>query len=544
MKQAPLLLDWLNSNSLTPTDRAALLQLDPKLQAQRFQQLIRMNSSGWRRPIELGSDSFNLYTMKQIAAAWFELLQRQYAEGKVLIFADQRHLSQEAKALCIALAKQFNFVAYTTDYEHRFAPTPFLTYLLQHYNFIGGMMITASHCFANYNGCKLFDHRGIGLNQTTLTTFHRLLRSNAVRYLNLSVSYQSPHFLSPSYKRSYFEDQNAFLARFAKTPKTIPLFFSALHGTTANWTDHFLKQRKFKVTIIPSQHDFDPQFPTLQDPNPEHDQTFHLLKTAATQVNLSKHALLIAQDCDGDRVRIAVQASKTWNLLHGNEIATIITYFYLHEMKWKGRIYRSWVSTPLIDRIANHFHQPILTTETGPTNLALAYMKVPDQFLFAFEESLGFIPSLTVNRYKDGIFTAQTIAEIANYLAQQKNLTLADYLAKIYQQFSYYFYAQLRFSLRQTELSFSVLLKSIEQWQRLGGYKIIKRHFFPRSIKFRLLVLELSNQAQVALRFSATEPIFKVYFTALAKVASQAQVILTKIKSHFQQKIVKMRKAC
>lgn len=544
MKQSKLLLDWLNSKSLTPADRQTLLHLDPQSQAKQFKQLIKMNSSGWRRPLALGSDSFNLYTIKQIACAWFELLKQTHAEGKVLIFADQRHLSQKAKALCVALAKRYNFTVYTTNYDDRFAPTPFLTYLLQHFAFIGGMMITASHCFANYNGCKLFDHNGIGLHQKALRTFHQLLRLNALRYLNTTFTYQTPHFLSSFYKDSYFKTQAAFLDRFAKKPKVISLFFSALHGTTANWTDKFLQRRKFKLLTVPLQHDFDPNFKTLQDPNPEHDQTFNLLKATANKNNALANTLLITQDCDGDRVRIAVKTAQTWKLFHGNEIATIIVYFFLNELQWNGTIYRSWVSTPLIDRIAAQFQQTVVTTDTGPTNLALAYTKKAQDFLFAFEESLGFLPSLKVNSYKDGIFTAQTIAEIANYLVHQKNQNLATYLEKIYHQFNHYSYAQFRFDLTKEQLLLPNLLHVIQKWDKIGLYKITNRQFLPNQTKFRLLILKLGNQAQIALRFSATEPIFKVYFTVINKLPSRAEQIMDKIKIHFRQKIAKMKKSC
>ena len=541
-QQSKLLLDWLKTGVFTVEDRQMVLNWDLATQNQRFSRTIKMNSSGWRRPLGLGSDSFNLYTIKQIAAAWFDLLKQTHRTGKVLIFADHRHLSQAAKALCAALGNQRGFTVYTTSQRQQFAPTPFLTYLLKHFDFIGGMMITASHCPANYNGCKLFDAAGIGINGSDLTLFHNFLTTNALKYLKLPVKYHAPLILESYYQTHYFQSQATFLDQFAKTPKVIPLFFSALHGTAANWTDVFLRQRKFPVTIVESQHDFNPDFPTLKELNPEDDQVFALLRTTAAKPPPRIGTLLIAQDCDGDRMRAAVQTPQGWKFFHGNEIATIICYFYLHELKWTGTIYRSWVSTPLIDQIGQHFSQPVVVTETGPTNLALAYSQTPESFLFAFEESLGYLPSLTVNSYKDGIFSALTIAEIANYLMVTKKLSLDAYLVKITNQFAVYSYLQMRFFLKAKDITFPTLKSEVETWKTVGKHQITAFKFLPSYKECRLLILELGTKAWIGFRLSKTEPLIKVYFTAASKDQTTAAGITADLARNFREKIVKWEK--
>ncbi len=533
---------WLNSPSISANDKDQLQKLDSKTINNRFNQSIQMNNSGWRRPIGLGSDLFNLYTIKQIAFAWFSLLKKTIPKARILVFTDQRNMSTEAKMTCITVAASLNLPVYTFSDRDRFTPTPFLTYLLKHHNFDGGIMITASHCPVNYNGCKLFDKNGVGITGKTLNEFNQLLSSNYKTFLNTPIKPQSAKLLLNSYKTKYAQVQNNFFQPFAIQPKIIALFFTALHGTATNWTDHFLKQRGFSVFSSSFQNDFDQNFSTLKDLNPENDQIFNVLKNEIKSLPKSNGSLIIANDCDGDRVRIGVYQAKKWLLLHGNEVATCLVYFLFNELKRKGIVYRTWVSSPLIDRICQFYSQPILTTETGPINLATSYLKNPQQFLFAFEESLGYLPSLKTNVYKDGIFTAQFLAEAANYLMHQQKITLWDYLQQIYNRFGYYTYDQVRFNYRtKPHLNLMTVKTFFQNQTTINQFQIIKQHYLPTTTNLRLIIFELKNQNRIALRFSATEPVFKIYFTSVAKSMRVSQLQLIEIKHAFLQNLDKIK---
>ena len=505
---------WLNSPSVKSVDKRLLQSWQVAQQARAFSQEITMNSSGWRRERSLGSDFFNPYTVKQIVLAWLQKLAQTTPHKAIIVLADNRQQSQATKQLCIDIAHHCNLKAYTTSATDRFAPTPFLTFLLQKGSFAGGIMITASHCHKSFNGLKLFNANGKGLDNQQIYQLTQFISANYQKLLDTPIprSLTTLQILASHYKSAYQTAIRTFLQPFAAPLKKLPVFFSALHGVAHNWTNTFLTTAGFTVINATNQNDYDSQFRTLTDLNPENDRNFQMLRQQAQNYQVPAGALMILNDCDADRVRVGVYDQNQWKLCHGNEIATILVFFLVDELKRTGIVYRTWVSSPLIDRICNAYQQKVILTETGPINLAVAYFQAPNQFLFAFEESLGYLPSFQVNCYKDGIFSAQLIAEVANYLLIHKRLTLFQYLQQIYARFGFFAYHQLQYHYLASNV-ISKIWQQIRLWTKIADYQITKRVLLPNPITVRTILIEIGPETRITLRYSTTEAILKVYLT-------------------------------
>ena len=285
-----------------------------------------------------------------------------------------------------------------------------------------------------------------------------------------------------------------------------------------------LQKTGYQTSLVSSQTKLDSHFGTVLEPNPEQDTTFQEAKNLLSSFQPD---LIVLNDGDGDRMRAATYCKNIFRLFSGNEIALIFTFFLLHEKKKKGTIYCSYVSTPLIELIAQDFGCSVVRTATGFGNLANVYSQVsPSNFVLAFEETLGFLVDLSINYDKDALQASLLIAEITTFCLQN-NTNLFDYLAKIYDRYGYCF--------TQTN-SYSVSVKSDfhDQYQKLSiGTKIgdftlqnKKSLFVTNSSINSLFFLYFDQNCSLAIRNSQTEPVGKVYFFAHGKPSTTQKRIM------------------
>ena len=289
-----------------------------------------------------------------------------------------------------------------------------------------------------------------------------------------------------------------------------------------------MQEAGYKVYSVAKQCQKNANFPTLDDPNPENDKTFNL---ALRNKNLQQTDLIILNDCDGDRIRVACRHQEKFHKLSGNQIAVILLFFLLKEKKQTGYIYRSFVSSPLTDVIAKDFNCTVIKTDAGFHNLAEAYKnKSEKKFILAFEESLGYLPSLQINNDKDGIQTALLITEIANFY-QTKNKTLIDCLQDIYEKYGYFISKTTRYSLQK--LNWKDCQEKFKQIKIINGEKVIENK---KTESNKIYFLKLKNNSTIAMRCSQTEPIIKIYFN-LFQEKNQNKTALIKMINEFNQQI-------
>lgn len=515
---------WLEALTVSVADKKTICRWNSKKQQKFFQPL--KFGTGFRGPLQLGSNCFNRYTIKIIALALVNIWKKTFSPSKlpikILIFRDHRHQSREMSELFATVLQSFGIHVYFFA-NNSPVPTPFLSFVLTNsQQFDGGIMITASHSPKNINGVKLFDRFGYPWNETANLQINQLLEKNYAQFLNHSLSSARHHFqeIDKSWKTKYFQTllQSSKITSTTASPKEpLKIVFSSLHGVTTGWTDVLLKKVNYSVFTVPQQAKMDPDFPTIVQPNPEEDATFVLAQQVAIaqQVNL-----IILNDGDGDRMRAAWYQNNVWHLLSGNDIAVIFTYFFLKEEKRQGKIIHSLVSTPIVEKIAQDFYSSVVKTATGFGNLADTYQNIAKQhFILAFEESIGFLLDLTINRDKDGLQGALLLAKIATFCLR-KQTNLFDYLQAIYRQYGFCYINT--YSFASTNNYFAKRFVTLQPDQKWEHFVLKKKEvfFLNSSTISSVFFLFFNHHCHLAIRQSQTEPITKIYLFVLSNVLS------------------------
>lgn len=520
MSNLSLLELWLSSSTVSETDKANIRSWTVAKQKAFFQETLQF-TTGFRGPIALGSKCFNRYNLTVIGLAlvklWLKKLSPTTLPFQVLIGHDHRHQSLETSELLAAILQKFNIQPYFFTHNGP-VPTPFLSFVLkQSQQFEAGIMVTASHSGKNINGIKMFNRFGYPWNEAENKRLNALISSEYRFLLNqkLALSKQRVAEIASNWKNQYLNSlstslQVQNLTTFSR--QQVKILFSPLHGLGLNWTDQLLKANNYSVVTLPSQANLDPNFKTINQPNPETDTTFQLAKNFALQI---QPQLVILNDGDADRMRAACYDDNVFRLLSGNEIAIIFIYFLLKEKKKKGTIYCSYVSTPLVEIIAKAFNVQVVRTATGFGNLANHYRNSTSQnFVFAFEESLGFLVDTAINHDKDGLQGALLLAEIMTFCHQNKT-TLWQYLQNIYAQYGYW---QTQTHLYQLSPNSDFVNKyhRLQVGQKFGDLVLTSKQslFLENAFISSLFLLFFNNDSSLAIRKSQTEPVGKVYFFA------------------------------
>lgn len=510
MKNSNLLNVWLNKNVFNEQELKTLQTLNKEEQLARFSSPLIFGRVGLRLPIGIGSNHFNRHTIKQLILAIiniFQKVEKNFQTLKIAVFHDARKHSKEFTLLTAEILSSYGMKVKLFP-KNDVAPSPFLVYLLTQKQIDYGLMITASHQTKEINGCKLFvRNQGIA-DSKFVDLINNEIQKNHLHFLTQTFQSQ-PKLISEidlRSKQTYFQKIQKYL-NLPHDPQ-IKILYSSLHGCGAGWTDQLLKETGFAVSLVEKQCFLDPNFTTVDDPNPENDKSFAL---ALKQAQIEKPNLIILNDSDADRMRVACLTSEGYKLFSGNEIATIFIYFLLDELKRKGKIYMTEVSTNLIYKISENYGCQTKSTATGFANLAKKYSQDSKKdFLFAFEESIGFLLNRNINNDKDGIQAAFFIVQIANFL-QFQNKTLWDYLVNIYKKYGYFSYGNSKIKLNNAQ-EVKEIFEKIHNLKRIEKIIVTKniKHFEKDKNDVQQVFFE--NGCWVGCRESVTEPIFKFYF--------------------------------
>ena len=546
---------WGNFEDLETNLKEELVSLaeNEKMLEDAFYAPLEFGTAGMRGVLGVGVNRMNIYTVRQATeglARFMDSLGEETKKRGVAIAFDSRHQSPE---FAIEAAKTLGAHGIPSYVFESLRPTPELSFAVRFKNAYAGIMITASHNPAEYNGYKVYGEDGGQMppkEADALTEYVRGIKNS------LTIDVLSEEDLKKSNLLTILgEDVDAPYLELVKTvtvnsdlvkemSKEMKLVFTPLHGTGQMLGERALKNAGFaSISVVPEQAIPDPNFPTIKSPNPEEHSAFEYAIRLGEKENAD---VLVATDPDADRLGIAVKVpAGHYEVLSGNQIASLMLHYLLTAQKEAGTlpsngvVLKSIVSSELATAIAKSFSIKMVDVLTGFKFIAEKIkqyeMDHTQTFLFGFEESYGYLVKPFV-RDKDAIQALVLVAEVAAFYKKQGK-TMYDGLQDIYATYGYYEEKTISVTLAGIEGSAKIkalMAKFREEAPiEFAGISVASMEDFDASQRIysdgkveiidmpaaNVLKYSLADGSWIAIRPSGTEPKIKFYIAAVASSA-------------------------
>ncbi|VHL75977.1 phosphoglucomutase [Streptococcus pyogenes] len=539
--------------------------MDEKSKEDAFYTNLEFGTAGMRGYIGAGTNRINIYVVRQATEGLAKLIETKGEEAKkrgVAIAYDSRHFSPEFAFESAQVLAQHGIKSYVFE---ALRPTPELSFAVRHLNAYAGIMVTASHNPAPFNGYKVYGQDGGQLppaDADALTDFIRAIENPfAVELADLDESKSSGLIqvvgedVDMEYLREV-KDVNINQDLINNFGKDMKIVYTPLHGTGEMLTRRALAQAGFEsVVVVESQAKADPDFSTVKSPNPESQAAFALAEELGREVDAD---VLVATDPDADRLGVEIrQPDGSYKNLSGNQIGAIIAKYILEAHKTAGTLpenaalAKSIVSTELVTKIAESYGATMFNVLTGFKFIAEKIQEFEEKhnhtYMFGFEESFGYLIKPFV-RDKDAIQAVLLVAEIAAYY-RSRGLTLADGIDEIYKEYGYF--AEKTISVTLSGVDGAAEIKKIMDKFRENGPKqfnntdIVLLEDFQKQTATKndgtisnlttppsnVLKYTLADDSWIAVRPSGTEPKIKFYIATIGDTLDIAQEKIANIET-------------
>jgi len=445
---------WVDFADLPDYLRQDLINMDEKTKEDAFYTNLEFGTAGMRGLIGAGTNRINIYVVRQATEGLARLIESKDGNEKergVAIAYDSRHFSPEFAFESAAVLAKHGIKSYVFE---SLRPTPELSFAVRHLNCFAGIMITASHNPAPFNGYKVYGEDGGQMpphDADALTTYIRAIENPfAVEVADVEAEKASGliEVIGEAVDAEYLKevkDVNINPTLIEEFGKDMKIVYTPLHGTGEMLARRALAQAGFdSVQVVEAQATADPDFSTVKSPNPESQAAFALAEELGRQVGAD---VLVATDPDADRVGVEVlQKDGSYLNLSGNQIGAIMAKYILEAHKNAGTLpenaalCKSIVSTDLVTKIAESYGATMFNVLTGFKFIAEKIQEFEEKhnhtYMMGFEESFGYLIKPFV-RDKDAIQAVLVVAELAAYY-RSRGLTLADGIEEIYKEYGYY----------------------------------------------------------------------------------------------------------
>ncbi len=550
---------WNKRPDLAPEVREDLDKIanDNEALEDAFYTPMEFGTAGMRGLIGAGINRMNIYTVRQATeglARFMDTLDEETKLRGVAISYDSRHMSQE---FAFEAARVLGAHGIPSFVFESLRPTPELSFTVRHLHAYAGIMITASHNPKQYNGYKIYGEDGAQMppkESDMITNYIREvddLFAVEVADKDALINDNTLQVIGSEVDEVYLENaKEVTIDRelVAEEGKTMKLVFTPLHGTGGMLGEKALRQAGFEdFTMVPEQAMPDPEFPTVEHPNPEFTEAFDLaIKLGKSQ----KADLLVAVDPDADRLGAAVrQPDGEYELLTGNQIAALMLNYILTARKKAGNLpangalVKSIVSSEFAAKVAADFGIETINVLTGFKFIAEQIQHFEEtnehSFMLGFEESYGYLIRPFV-RDKDAIQSLVLLAEVAAFYKKQgKNLY--DGLQELFEKYGYF--AEKTIALTFDGIEGAQEIKDLKAKFRqelptdFAGYKVIAAEDYQASSrqdaegnvttinlpKSNVLKYFLEDGTWIAVRPSGTEPKIKFYIGTQGTSEADAQ---------------------
>ena len=445
---------WADFADLPDYLRRDLESMDEKNKEDAFYTNLEFGTAGMRGLIGAGTNRINIYVVRQATEGLARLIESKGGNEKergVAIAYDSRHFSPEFAFESAAVLAKHGIKSYVFE---SLRPTPELSFAVRHLNCFAGIMITASHNPAPFNGYKVYGEDGGQMpphDADALTTYIRAIDNPfAVEVADVEAEKASGliEVIGEAVDAEYLKevkDVNINPTLIEEFGKDMKIVYTPLHGTGEMLARRALAQAGFdSVQVVEAQATADPDFSTVKSPNPESQAAFALAEELGRKVGAD---VLVATDPDADRVGVEVlQKDGSYLNLSGNQIGAIMAKYILEAHKNAGTLpenaalCKSIVSTDLVTKIAESYGATMFNVLTGFKFIAEKIQEFEEKhnhtYMMGFEESFGYLIKPFV-RDKDAIQAVLVVAELAAYY-RSRGLTLADGIEEIYKEYGYY----------------------------------------------------------------------------------------------------------
>ena len=561
MSWKDVVLKWEKFEGLEDYLKTQLENFSEKEKEEAFYAPLEFGTAGMRGIVGPGINRMNIYTVRQATEGLARLIETYGEEAKkrgVAIAHDSRHFSPEFALESAKVLVKHRIKAYVFE---DLRPTPELSYAVRHLHTFAGIMITASHNPAAYNGYKVYGEDGGQMppkDADALTEYVRQVENPlAVDVVTKEELEQSALFewIGEAVDTAYLEEIKSVSVNpsLLSDTKDLSVVYTPLHGTGLMLTKRALYQAGFTgLQIVSEQAVPDGDFTTVKSPNPEEAGAFEYAIRLGEE---TKADVLLATDPDADRMGAAVrQPDGTYQVITGNQIAAILLDYLLFAHQKAGTLptnaaaVKSIVSSELPTVIAEHYGVKMVNVLTGFKFIAEQIKNYEETnahtFMFGFEESYGYLVQPFV-RDKDAIQAVLLLTEVAAHF-KSEGKTLYDGLQALYEKYGYFLEKTISVTVQGLEgpAKIKALLDGLrkEVPSNFGGIKVAVAQDFAVNQQVdsqgvtseiglptsNVLKYILEDGSWIAVRPSGTEPKIKFYMGVKAATQEEAQEKLVK----------------
>lgn len=529
----------------------------------RFYRDLEFGTGGLRGVIGAGTNRMNIYTVRRATQGFADYLNQEYQNPSVAISFDSRIKSDVfSKAAAEVLAAN----GIKVHIYKELMPTPCLSFAVRALKCQGGIMVTASHNPAKYNGYKVYGEDGCQITlrgaEIILEKINSLDMFNGVKSASFdeelakgNISYIGDEVIEDFYKNVLAEGINTDLC----ASSGLKVVYTPLNGTGNKPVREILKRLGITdVTIVKEQENPDGNFTTCPYPNPEIREA---LEVGLKYCNEVKPDLLLATDPDCDRVGIAVPDGNGYALFSGNEVGAMLLEYICQQRIVKGTMpenpiaVKTIVTTDIVNLIGKEYGVEIIDVLTGfkfiGEQIGLLEAKGEEnRYIFGFEESYGYLSGGYV-RDKDAVNASMLICEMAAYYRTQ-GISLIQARENMYKKYGVFLQTLHSFTFEGESgmKKMAEIMTSLrnDPPAEIGGLKVVKIDDYQTSIskdlvsgtaieltlpKSNVLAFFLEGSSKAIVRPSGTEPKIKTYFTAKKPTHDEAASLETALAEDF-----------
>lgn len=541
--------EWLKKVTDEDVKRGlAAMADDPERIENCFYKDLEFGTGGLRGELGAGSNCLNIYTIRRVTQGIADSM-KHYGQKVACVSCDSRNYSELFKETVAEVFAKNGIKTYITK---ELMPTPFLSYITRNYQADIGVMITASHNPAKYNGYKVYGSDGCQLTDNAANELIGYIENVdpfevSTGSLDEYIAAGLVNYVDDAVIEKYLE---TVFGQHINMADGLDVTYSALNGTGYKLVPEMLRRMNVKtLSLVDEQCHPDGNFPTCSYPNPEKPEALALgIETAKK----NRSDILIATDPDADRVGTAVLHGGEYVLLTGNEVGVLLTDYLLSMKKANNTlpprpvIVKTIVTTDLVRKVAAEYDAEIFDVLTGFKYIGDVIGKLErkgeeNRYVLGFEESYGYL-SGTYVRDKDAVNASMLVAEITAYY-KKKNMTLVDRLNEIYDRFGYYEHKLISFDFPgadgQAKLSRLLAQLRADLPRELAGRKVVKVIDYLTQTeadlpKSNVLSFTADDGTKLIIRPSGTEPIIKMYLTA-TKSKHENEEIFAKMQKMLEQ---------
>ncbi len=533
---------------------------------ERFYRNLEFGTAGLRGILGAGTNRMNIYVVRQATQGMANYVLKKYGKGSVAISHDSRinadvFMMEAAKVLAANGIKTY----ITTELQ----PTPVLSYLVRYFGCQAGVMITASHNPAAYNGYKAYGEDGCQMTDVAAGAVYdeicKLDMFDDVKTMELqeAVDKGLVEYVKDDVYTSYIEEvKKQQINPGVCEDADLSVVYTPLNGAGNKLVRRILSEIGVKdVTVVPEQEMPDGNFTTCPYPNPEIKEA---LQKGLDLCEKVKPDLLLATDPDSDRVGIAVKDyDGSYRLISGNEDGAMLTDFILSNRKANGTlperpvVVKTIVTTKLVEKLCEKYGVELRNVLTGFKYIGEIILNLEKEgkesdYVFGFEESYGYLAGTYV-RDKDAVVASMLICEMAATFKKQGK-SLAEVIDGLYEEFGYYKNTTLPFEFSGSEgmQKMADIMSSLRDNTptEIAGYKVVGTADYKLSVKkdfatgkeevinlpkSNVLQYNLEGDNMAIVRPSGTEPKIKIYLTAVGKDKADAQAVTDKLEKSMRE---------